>query len=58
MHRRSLLTTLALSLTAAMLAGCSRSPLYTDLTETQAIEIGKRVMHDNAAEVFMGRPAV
>ena len=29
-----------------------------DLTETQAIEIGKRIMHDNAAEVFMSRPAV
>jgi type III secretion protein J len=39
MHRRWLLMTLALSLAAGMLAGCSRSPLYTDLTETQANEV-------------------
>jgi len=28
-----------------------------DLTEAQAIEIGKRVLHDNAAEIFLSRPA-
>ena len=40
MHRRAILTTLTtLLLAAGTLAGCSRSPLYTDLTETQANEV-------------------
>src|SRR6476660_5311864 len=39
-HRSAILTTLtALLLTAGSLVGCSRSPLYTDLTETQANEV-------------------
>ena len=37
MHRPAILTTLPVLLLA--LAGCSRSPLYTDLTETQANEV-------------------
>ena len=40
MRRPAILLTLAAMLLAAgTLAGCSRSPLYTDLTETQANEV-------------------
>src|SRR5437868_15340430 len=40
MHSPAILTTLtALLLAAGSLVGCSRSPLYTDLTETQANEV-------------------
>jgi type III secretion protein J len=40
MRRPPILTTLpTLLLAAGVLAGCSRSPLYTDLTETQANEV-------------------
>jgi type III secretion protein J len=40
MHRPAIVTTLpALLLAAGILTGCSRSPLYTDLTETQANEV-------------------
>jgi type III secretion protein J len=40
MHRPAILTALpALMLAAGILTGCSKSPLYTDLTETQANEV-------------------
>ena len=40
MHRPAILTTLpALLLAAGVLTGCSKSPLYTDLTEIQANEV-------------------
>ncbi|MDB6157350.1 MAG: type secretory pathway needle complex inner rane lipoprotein [Gammaproteobacteria bacterium] len=40
MHRPAILTALpALVFAAGILTGCSKSPLYTDLTETQANEV-------------------
>jgi type III secretion protein J len=40
MHRPAILTALpALMLAAGILTGCSKSPLYTDLTEIQANEV-------------------